>query len=81
MLVVQHDGLIGYGVEGLKRMMIEAGITWSHLLRKTFGQVARAINRAKGPAKKAAEVEELKWREACRMETNDTAKGTVRRPA
>lgn len=58
-----------------KHMLIEAGISWSHLLQKTFGQVARAINRAKGPAKKAAEVEERKWHEACSMETNETAKG------
>eukprot|EP00913_Durusdinium_trenchii_P035923 g33612.t1 len=64
-----------------KHMLIEAGVQWSHLLQKTFGQVVRALNRAKGPAKKAAEVDETKWLEACRVETNDMAKGIVHKPA
>ena len=64
-----------------KHMLIEEGIQWSLLLQKTFGQVARAINRAKGPAKKAAEVEEDRWQGACRLEINETAKGVVHRPA
>ena len=64
-----------------KHMLIESGTSWSQLLQKTYAQVARAINRAKGPAKKAAEVEEGRWLEACSKETNEMAEGTVHRPA
>ena len=64
-----------------KQMLIEAGKTWSHRLQRTFGQVARALKRARGPVKKAAEVEEVEWMEACKIETNEELKGPVHRPA
>ena len=64
-----------------KQMLIEAGKTWSHRLQRTFGQVARALKRARGPVKKAAEVEEDKWLEACKIETNEGQRGVVHRPA
>eukprot|EP00913_Durusdinium_trenchii_P003850 g3564.t1 len=64
-----------------KQMLIEAGKTWSHRLQRTFGQVARALKRARGPVKKAAEVEEDEWMEACKIETNEGQRGVVHRPA
>lgn len=64
-----------------KHMLVEAGEDWSHQLQRAFSQVSRALKRAKGPAKKAAEVEEDRWMEACRKEFNEVPKGTIHRPA
>ena len=62
-------------------MLIEAGESWLHALQRTYRQVARALKRARGPVKKAAEVEEDKWLAACRIETNEGQHGVVHRPA
>ena len=64
-----------------KQLLIESGTMWSHQLQKTYGQVARALKRAKGPTKKAAEVGELTWMVAMKKEINEEAKGIVHNPA
>ena len=64
-----------------KQLLIESGTIWSHQLQKAYGQVARALKRAKGPTKKAAEVGELTWMVAMKKEINEEAKGVVHNPA
>ena len=64
-----------------KIMAIEAGASWTQQLQRAYAQATRALNRAKGPAKKAKEVEENTWFEACKAELNETQKGTVHYPA
>ena len=64
-----------------KQLLIEKGTPWSHQLQRVFAQVTRALKRAQGPAKKAAEVPEALWMEKCRSEINEQMVGTIHYPA
>ena len=63
-----------------KQLLIEKGTPWSHQLQRIFTQVARALKRAQGPTKKAAEVPEALWMEKCRKEINEPV-GVIHYPA
>ena len=64
-----------------KNMLIEKGESWTHQLQHAFIQASRALKRARGPAKKAMEVEQDRWMEAYRREQNEATMGPVHNPA
>ena len=64
-----------------KQLLIEKGTPWTHQMQRTFTQVARALKRAQGPTKKAAEVPEDLWMEKCRKEVNETKASQIHNPA
>ena len=64
-----------------KIMAIETGVYWSQQLQRAYTQATRALNRAKGPPKKAKEVEEDRWFTACKAELNEVQRGAVHYPA
>ena len=64
-----------------KIMAIETGVYWSQQLQRAYTQATRALNRAKGPPKKAKEVEEDRWFTACKAEMNEVQRGAVHFPA
>lgn len=64
-----------------KQLLIENGAQWTPQLQKVYGQVARALKRARGPAKKAAEVGELTLTVAMKREINEEQKGILHNPA
>eukprot|EP00913_Durusdinium_trenchii_P019784 g18597.t1 len=64
-----------------KQLLIEKGKPWTHQLQRVFTQVTRALKRARGPTKKAAEVPEDLWMEKCRKEVNEKKAGQIHNPA
>ena len=64
-----------------KNMLIEKGNVWTHQLQRAFAQASRALKRARGPAKKAMEVDQDRWLESYRAEQNEKSTGAVHNPA
>ena len=63
-----------------KNMLIEKGNVWTHQLQRAFAQASRALKRARGPAKKAMEVDQDRWLESYRAEQNEKSTGAYTTP-
>lgn len=65
----------------LKLMVVEVGSTWTAQLQRCSVQTSRAINRAKGPAQKAPEVDDATWLRLAQEETNSYDAKAIIHPA